>query len=346
MTTASTPLLELVWLNRRFGTLLSGGTATVTALAALQAEASPAYRQLLAAAVAKLHAGATLYEAIEGFTPLVPSIYREWVRIGEETGSLDVGALEVAELLDPLARGGGDDALGWERIEGAVSLIQFTRRCAELLEKGLEWWRVLLLLTHEAPPTFAALIGQLLPKRDASHGWLALWQRMEEYPQTFSPFYRAMVRLGFKARAMDEAMRSLADLLYEDWRLVRLTRAYDDRAAHIIDHGAPPAAAWTALTPLQRKIVTVLFCRAAASLLAAGHEVEEAMGVCALLLPAAARAALQTAARDGLADLPAALAGLPCFPPFVLTLLTRGHQRGRVEFAFDQAATVLAQETV
>lgn len=346
MNTASTPLLELVWLNRRFGTLLNGGTPLAAALAALEPDASPAFRAMLADVIAQIRGGATLYAALTGHAPLIPPIYREWVRIGEETGTLDVGALEVAELLHPLALGGGDAVLGWDQVENAVSLIQFTRRCAELLEKGLEWWRVLVLLTHEAPPNFAALIGLLMPKRDESHGWLALWQRMEDYPQTFSPFYRALVRQGFKSHAMDESMRGLADLLYEDWRLSRLTRAFDDRPSLIIDAAAPPAAAWSDLTPVQRKLTLTLFCRAAAHLLALGLDTEEAMSLCALLLPVAECTALQTAAHDGLDDLPAALRQLAILPPFAHTLLTRGHARARLDYACNQAAQVLGQELV
>ena len=51
-----------------------------------------------------------------------------------------------------------------EQIEIAISLIQFTRRCADLLDKGLEWWRVLCLLTYEAPPNFAKLLTDLLDR--------------------------------------------------------------------------------------------------------------------------------------------------------------------------------------
>ena len=55
--------------------------------------------------------------------------------------------------------------------------------------------------------------------RDDQREWLALWQRMEEHPQTFSPFYRALTRLGWETHSVDETMRFLADLLTEDWQL-------------------------------------------------------------------------------------------------------------------------------
>lgn len=342
MTIPTTTLLEMVRLNRRFGVLLGCGATIPDALAVLAEEASPGYREVLLRMAESVQAGRGFTDPLTDFPQQVPPIYREWVRIGEQTGTLDVGAQEVAELLEPVAVGGGDAELGWERIEGAVSLIQFTRRCAELLEKGLEWWRVLYLLTMEAPPNFAEAIGKLLPRRDDPHGWQTLWQRMEAYPDTFSPFYRAMVRLGWATHAMDEIMRDLADLLYEDWRLARRNRCYSDRASLIIDHGAAPAADWQALTESQRKLTTVLFCRAAAMLVSAGHDPAEALAACALLLPTTEQEALKSKL-DG-DDPVAALREVGCFPPFVLALLGCGQSRGRLDFALSQAATVLHAE--
>jgi len=342
MNIATSDLLELVRLNRRFGVMLAGGVATPDALRAMAAEASPGYREVITRVLESVEAGKPFTAPLRDYPELIPAIYREWVGFGEETGTLDVGAQEVAELLEPVALGGGDAELGWERIEGAVSLIQFTRRCAELLEKGLEWWRVLYLLIVEAPPSFAEMIKELLPKRDDPRGWLALWQRLEDYPRVFSPFYRAMVRLGWEARVMDETMRNLADLLYEDWRLARRNCCYPDRASLIIDHGAAPAADWQALTPPQQKLTTVIFCRAASMLVSAGHDPAEAFAACALLLPAAEQEALKSELEAD--DLVVALREVGCFPPFVLALLGCGQARGRLDFALSQAATVLHAE--
>jgi|GEM_PF-2102453 len=342
MNIATSDLLELVRHNRRFGVMLAGGVATPDALRALAAEASPAYREVITRVLESVEAGKPFTAPLHDFPTLIPAIYLEWVSFGEETGTLDVGAQEVAELLEPVAIGGGDAELGWERIEGAVSLIQFTRRCAELLEKGLEWWRVLYLLIVEAPPNFADMIKELLPKRDDPRGWLALWQRLDDYPLVFSPFYRAMVRLGWEARAIDETMRNLADLLYEDWRLARRNRCYKDRASLIIDHGAAPAAEWGELSVPRQKLVIILFCRAAALLLSAGHDPADALAACALLLPAAQQEALKLKLEED--DPVAALHNLGCFPPFVLALLASGQSRGRLDYAFSQAATVLHAE--
>lgn len=342
MTIPSTTLLEMVRLNRRFGVLLGCGVSITAALEVLAEEASPAYREVLRRMAESVRSGGGFTDPLAEFPEQVPAVYREWVRIGEQTGTLDIGAQEVAELLEPLAVGGGDAELGWERIEGAVSLIQFTRRCAELLEKGLEWWRVLYLLTLEAPPNFAEAIGQLLPKRDDPRGWQTLWQRMEQYPHAFSPFYRAMVRLGWESHAMDEIMRNLADLLYEDWRLARRNRCYPQRASLIIEQDSAPAANWQALTEPQQKLTTVIFCRAASMLISAGHDPAAAFAVCALLLPAAEREALQ-ARLDGDAPV-AALRALGCFPPFVLGLAECGQANGRLDFALSQAADVLHAE--
>jgi len=341
-TPSTSALLELVRLNRRFGVMLAGGVSTPDALRAMAAEASPGYREVVTRVLASVEAGQPFTAPLEGFPGLIPAIYREWVVFGEQTGTLDVGAQEVAELLEPLAKGGGDAELGWERIEGAVSLIQFTRRCAELMEKGLEWWRVLYLLTVEAPPSFAEAIGKLPPRRDDPHGWQTMWQRMENHPHTFSPFYSAMVRLGWESRAMDEIMRNLADLLYEDWRLARLNRCYATRASLIIAHDAPPSAEWASLTAPQQKLAVTLFCRAAAMLLSAGHDSADALAVCALLLPADRQEALQSQLHsENPID---ALRAVECFPPFVLALLTAGDSRGRLDYAFSQAATVLHAE--
>ena len=344
LTSSAAQLRELVWLNRRFGTQLSCGVSIHDALLALQAEASPEFQTLIAASIVRVDAGGGLADAMADYPDLIPPLYREWVRLAEDTGTLDIGSLEIAELLEPLAAGGGDRSLGWDRIEHAVSLIQFTRRCAEFLEKGLEWWRVLYLLIHEAPPNFAGFIQELLPKRNDQRGWLTLWQRMEERPAVFSPFYRAMVRLGWESRAMDEAMRNLADLLYEDWRLARRCGCYAERASLIIDHGNAPADYWHALTPEQAKLTTVLFCRAASMLLSAGHDTADALSVCALLLPRAQQQALLSRLEKGEDDVAASLADMACFSPFVLTLLSRGQERGRVEYALAQAANVLHAE--
>lgn len=338
----SPQLSELVRLTRRFGVLLNMGTTAPAALCTLEMEASPAFCPLIAHIAERMGAGGTLTEALADFPELVPAIYRDWVRSGEDVGAVDVGALEIAELLEPLAAGGGDLLLGWQHIAEAVTLIQVTRRCAELLEKGLEWWRVLYLLQYEAPPAFAHFIEDLLPKRNDERGLLTLWQRMEEHPQIFSPFYRAIVRLGWETRTMDEMMRCLADLLYEDWSLARRLRCYPERASLIIDHGAPAAASWDALSAPQRQLITVVFCHAAALLLAAGYDQVEVLATCALLLPAAQQQALHTLPEHD--DLVVTLDALGCFSPFVLTLLTSGQSRGRLEFAFTQAATVLRAE--
>jgi len=342
MNIATSDLLELVRLNRRFGVMLAGGVATPDALRAMAAEASTGYRQVITRVLENVEAGKPFTEPLQEFPELIPAIYREWVGFGEETGTLDSGAQEVAELLEPLAKGGGDAELGWERIEGAVSLIQFTRRCAELLEKGLEWWRVVYLLTLEAPPSFAEAIGKLPPRRDDPRGWQTLWQRMEQHPHTFSPFYRAMVRLGWESRAMDEIMRNLADLLYEDWRLARLNRCYATRASLIMAQDAPPLAAWAELTDPQRKLAVALFCRAASMLLSAGHDPAETFSVCALLLPAAQQEELKLKLEED--DQVAALHNLGCFPLFVMALLVAGQSRGRLDYAFSQAANVLHAE--
>jgi len=324
MNIAMTDLLELVRLNRRFGVLLSSGLPIIDALRVLSAEASPDYLQVILRVLESVEAGSSFTAPLRDFPSLIPMIYREWVGIGEETGTLDSGAQEVAELLEPLAQGGGEAMLGWERIEDAVALIQFTRRSAELLEKGLEWWRVLLLLTHEAPPRFGALIGRLLPRRDDPRGWLALWQRMEEHPEAFSPCYRGIVRLGWEVRALEETIRGLADLLYEDWRLARLHRCYETRPSLLIDNGAPPPTAWAALTPAQQQLATVLFCRMAA-LLTPLHGFAAA-------LPVAERERLLAALEQlGDADPVGVLMAAGCFRPFLLALVAVTQTRGRVE---------------
>jgi len=336
----SATLAELISLTRRFGTLLNVGVPIRQALLAVADDASPAFRGMLQQAEAHVAQQGTLAGALEPFPDIVPVIYREWVRLGEDTGTLDVGALEIAELLSPLATGGGDLALGWERIESAISLIQFTRRFADLLEKGLEWWRILVLLDYESPPRFAHIIRELLPKRDDPRAWYGLWQIMEQYPETFSPFYRAVVRLGWEARAMDETMRNLADLLIEDWTLSRSNRCYHDRASLIIDHGAAPIATWADLTLAQQSLTTILFCRAGSQLLASGHQRTEALAVAALLLPQDKRETLLAGLTED-CDLAQLLRELACFPATVTTLIAAGQLSGRIEYAFNRAAEML-----
>ncbi|MHB9026312.1 MAG: type II secretion system F family protein [Armatimonadota bacterium] len=338
-TSSAATLGELIRLNRRFGVLVSMGATPHAALQAVKPEASPVFTQLIDHIADRLNAGGTLSDALGDFPDLVPAIFRDWVRIGEETGTIDVGAQEIADLLDPLTT--GDVTISWEHIEDAVSLIQFTRRCAELLEKGLEWWRVIYLLLHEAPPAFAHFIEELLPKRDDCNGLLKLWQRMDELPHIFSPFYRAMVRLGLEMRAMDEMMRSLADLLYEDWSLARRSGCFTDRASLIINHGANPAENWDELTTAQKQLTTVIFCHAASQLLSCGYDARDMLSTCALLLPIEQQQRLRESSGDDIVD---ALNTLGCFSPFVITLLECGQVRGRMEFAFNQAATVLRAE--
>jgi len=346
MTTDTSPYLrELVRLDRRFGVLLGMGVTLPDALTALEGDASPAFRPLIAFLRERVEAGESLADSLMVHPEVTPAIFRDWARLAEETGALDVGAQEIAELLEPLALGGGDLQLGWEKAEAAISLIQFTRRCAELLDKGLEWWRVLYLLEREAPPTFANLIKELLLKRnDERGGFVVLWQRMAEYPQIFSPFYREMIRLGWEAHVMDELTRALSDLLYEDWMLARRTRCYPERASLIVDHGMPPAANWAELTAPQAQLTTILFCRAASHLLTMGFDPEEVLTACALLLPQAQRDALPAHWEHTGGDMALTLDTLNCFPPFITALLFSGQTRGRLEYAFQQAATVLRDE--
>ena len=336
----SATLAELICLTRRFGTLLNVGVPLRQALLTVADDASPAFQGMLRRAEAHVAQQGTLAGALEPFPDIVPAIYREWVRLGEDTGTLDVGALEIAELLSPVAAGGGDLALGWEHIESAISLIQFTRRFAGLLEKGLEWWRILVLLDYESPPRFARIIRELLPKRDDPRAWYGLWQIMEQYPETFSPFYRAAVRLGWEARTMDETMRDLAELLIEDWKLARRCRCYRDRASLIIDHGAAPLATWAELTPAQQSLTTILFCRAGSQLLAAGHARTDVITVAALLLPLDKREILLAGFTED-SDLAQRLRDLACFPATVTTLIIAGQRSGRIEYALSRAADML-----
>jgi len=332
---------ELVRLNRRFGVLYAGGVPIFDALVVLQGEAQLPFAAAIGEIRVRMEQGAGMASAMAEYPHLFPPIYREWVRQAEESGTLDIGAREAAELLEPVALAGSEAALGWDRIEHAMTLIQFTRRCAELLERGLEWWRVLCLLTFEAPVTFARLIEDLLHRRDDQRQWLALWERMEEYPQTFSPFYRAMIRLGWETRHFDETVHYLAELLYEDWRFAQLRHCFPDRPSLIIDLGQPQLVEWAALTPTQADLITLLFFRALSMLLAAGHDQAEALTVCANLLPQQQQTDLLAALGDedrSLADL------LPFFSPFVHALLRVGEQRGRSEYVCNQIAEVLRAE--
>ncbi len=342
MTDTTPSLRELVRLTRRFSVLLGAGADISATVRALTAEASPAFHPLLEHIDDTVRRGGRLTEALAAFPELSPALYREWVSMGETMGVLGDGAREIAELLEPLAEGGGDLQLGWARIEQAVPLIQFTRRCAELLELGLEWWRVMFLLIHEAPPDFADGIRELTLKRDDARGLAPLWERMDTQPERFSACYRAVVRLGWEARTMDEAMRLLADLLLEDWTLCRRTRCFPERAAVLIDHGAPPVATWADLTPLQQRVVTILFCRTASRLLSLGVGEAETLATCALLLPRCQQEHLAAQAEE--LPLPETLAGLGCFSPFLLTLLAGGAARGRLDYAFHQGADVLRAE--
>ena len=108
-------LRELVEQNRRFGALCANGVPVLLALAALEADASPPFAEVLRVIIPRVATGELLSQAMAEFPRLFPAIYREWVRLAEETGTLDSGAQEVAELLEPVALSGTEETPGWSK---------------------------------------------------------------------------------------------------------------------------------------------------------------------------------------------------------------------------------------
>jgi RNA polymerase sigma-70 factor (ECF subfamily) len=222
-----------------------------------------------------------------------------------------------------------------------LALVLFTHRFATLLDTGVPLVRSLDAL-QDAPPPYGEAARTLRTRVEQGE---ALSRVMAEMPELFPPIYRTMVRAGEVGGVLEETLRRTADLMTEEWKLVR---RHPGTVAPVsfVNPGSPPLAAdWDALSDYQRTTLLALFYETFGMLLVSGVQILEVMRTLAELMPPTMKEKLQAAnwfIRGERLGPP--LERLGILPRFAAEMIAVGEERGHLDAAFERIANILRHD--
>ncbi len=339
-------LREFVLINRRFHLMLTNGVPILQALDVSAGEASPEYAEAFRTIRQRILQRECLGTGMQAYPHLFPAFYLDMIAEGEVMGTLDQIALDMANLLAPVARSARADLAHLDWVTIPIGLIRFTRNFAALLGRGIEWWRTLYILERESRPPFSELVVQMYPRLAGEEGWWRpIWQRMEGMPVFFSPCYTRIAQVGWEGHIFSETMAYLVDLLTEDWELSQFVGWGTARPSLLIPGAAPMPEDWSALTAPQQQLVTTIFCRAMAMLLSSGVPTGKALEAVAYLLPDRQRDAVLPIAQGELAEKPVKpLVATGFLSDFAISMLRCSELGGQIEYTLNAVADYYHQE--
>lgn len=238
-----------------------------------------------------------------------------------------------------------------------LALTLFTRQFSALVDSGFNLVQICDTLDTNAPAPYADFC-RVLRARLLADEWLT--RTMGGMPDLFPPFYVQMIRVGEVGGILEEALRHLADLLEDEWRLTG-----PDSLESPLFASSSVAADWSDLNPYRQKRALMLFCRSFGVMYSSGVPMAPLLDTAADLLPAAQRDAVKELAKtevvtgfpypytkphngaketDSASVIADGLARLGFLPSLVTRLLAVGEQTGRIDAMMDNAADLYRHE--
>jgi hypothetical protein len=223
-----------------------------------------------------------------------------------------------------------------------LALVLFTHQFATLLDTGVPLVRSLDALQN-APPPYGEAARTLRTRVEQGE---ALSRAMAEMPELFSPFYRTMVRAGELGGVLEETLRRTADLMTEEWKLVR---CHPGKVAPVsfVNPGSPALAAdWDALAGYQRSTLLALFYETFAMLLVSGVPITQTMRTLAELMPLTMKEKLQAAVNSWIEGerVGPPMERLGILPRFAVEMIAAGEEGGHLDVALHRIADIFKHD--
>jgi RNA polymerase sigma factor (sigma-70 family) len=223
-----------------------------------------------------------------------------------------------------------------------LALVLFSHQFATLLDTGVALVRCLDTL-QDAPPPYGEAAGTLRTRVEQGE---TLSRAMADMPDLFSPFYRTMVRAGEVGGVLEETLRRTADLMTEEWKLVRRYPGKVAPVSFVNPGGAPLPAEWEALSDYQRTTLLALFCETFGLLLLSGVLLTEAVQTLAGLMPTAMKEQMQATAEAWIRGVRVGpgMEPLGILPRFAMEMIAAGEEGGHLDVALERIADILKHD--
>jgi RNA polymerase sigma factor (sigma-70 family) len=223
-----------------------------------------------------------------------------------------------------------------------LALVLFSHQFATMLETGVALVRCLDTL-QDAPPPYGEAARTLRTRVERGE---VLSRVMADMPELFSPLYRTMVRAGEVGGLLEETLRLTADLMTEEWKLVRLYPGKVAPVSFVNPGGAPLPAEWEALSDYQRTTLLALFCETFGLLLVSGVPITEAVQMLAALMPTAMKEKLQATEEVWSRGEPGGqrMELLGILPRFAMEMIAVGEAGGHLDGALERIADILKHD--
>ena len=223
-----------------------------------------------------------------------------------------------------------------------LALVLFTHQFATLLDTGVPLAQSLDAL-RDAPPPYGEAARTLRTRVEQGE---PLSRAMADMPELFSPFYRTMVLAVEVGGMLEETLRRTADLMTEEWKLVRGYPGKVVPVSFVNPGGAPLPADWDALSDYQRTTLLALFCETLGLLLVSGVPITEAVQTLAEMMPPAMKQKMQATVeawgRGERASQRVELLGI--LPRFAVEMMAIGEESGHLDTALERAAEVFKHD--
>jgi RNA polymerase sigma-70 factor (ECF subfamily) len=223
-----------------------------------------------------------------------------------------------------------------------LALVLFSHQFATLLDTGVPLVRCLDAL-QDAPGPYGEAARTLRTRIEQGE---TLSHVMADMPELFSSFYRTMVRAGEVGGLLEETLRRSADLMTEEWKLVRRHPGKVAPVSFANPGGAPFPAEWDALSDYQRTTLLALFCETFGQMLASGVQIEDAVRTLAELMPAAMKEKLKATAESWSRGEP--IGGKTelreFLPRFAMEMIAAGEAGGHLDGALERIADVFKHD--